>query len=352
METLWHDLRYSLRMLLKRPGFTLTVVITLALGIGANATIFTWIKAVLLADLLGIQRPEELVEIWGATRNNSALSLSYLDYQDLRDRNQALSGLIAHQMLPLNLGRGGKPERVRGAIVSGNYFSDLGVKALIGRTFLPEEDRTPNANPVVVIGFGLWQRHFGTDPNVIGRSITLNEHDFSIIGVAPKEFGSTYAGAAIDVWTPVMMKDYVARPHFSLTDRGSRWLMVMGRLRPGGTVAQAQANLSAISNQLQHAYPQTNDQLDVAVYSLTSSPFSLKPSLRSALVILMAVVALVLPIACGNVDKLLLARASSRRQESAVHLAVGGSRTRLVRQMLTESLVLASFGSSVGLMLR
>src|SRR6266481_391966 len=255
METLWQDLRHSVRMLLKRPGFTLTVVITLALGIGANATIFTWIKAVLLEPLPGIEQPERLVEIWGATRNNSALSTSYLDYLDLRDRNEVLSGLIAHQMLPLNLGRGGKPERIRGAIVSGNYFQDLGVKALIGRTFLPEEDRTPNANPVVVIGYGLWQRHFGTDPNVIGRSITLNEHDFSIIGVAPKEFGSTYAGATIDLWTPVMMKDYLA-PRFSLTDRGSRWLMVMGRLRPGATLAQAQGNLTAISGQLQRTYPQ------------------------------------------------------------------------------------------------
>jgi len=250
MEAFWQDVRYSLRTLLKRPGFTLTVVITLALGIGANATIFTWIKAVLLEPLPGIERPEELVEIWGATRNNSALSLSYLDYIDLRDRNEVLSGLIAHQMLPLNLGRGGKPERVQGAIVSGNYFHDLGVRALIGRTFLPEEDRTPNSHAVVVIGYGLWQRLFGADANVIGRTITLNEHDFSVIGVAPKDFGSTFAGATIDLWTPVMMKDYLA-PRFSLIDRGSRWLMVMGRLKPGSTLAQAQGNLTAISGQLQ-----------------------------------------------------------------------------------------------------
>jgi len=173
----------------------------LALGIGANATIFTWIKAVLLASLPGIEQPEKLVEIWGATRNNSALSSSYVDYLDYRDQNKVLSGLIAHQVLPLNLGRGEKPERVWGAIVSGNYFDVLGVKALIGRTFLPEEDRTPNTHPVVVIGYGLWERRFGADPNVLGRTITLNEHDFTVIGVAPKDFGSPFAGLALDVWT-------------------------------------------------------------------------------------------------------------------------------------------------------
>jgi hypothetical protein len=236
METFWQDLRHSVRMLLKRPGFTLTVVMTLALGIGANATIFTWIKAVLLPPLPGMERPDELVAIWGATRHNSALSTSYLDYLDFRDRNAALSGLIAHQVLAMNLGRGDKPERVRGSVVSGNYFEVLGVKALIGRTFAPEEDRTPNSHPVAVIGYGLWQQRFGSDTHVIGQTITLNEHDFTIIGVTPADFESPFSGNAIDVWTQVMMKDYVARPHFSLTDRGSRWLMVMGRLKPGATV--------------------------------------------------------------------------------------------------------------------
>lgn len=351
METFWRNLQYSLRTLRKRPGFTLTVVITLALGIGANATIFTWIKAVLLEPLPGIEQPERLVEVWGATRNNSALSLSYLDYLDYRDRNVVFSGLAAHQVQPLNLGRGGKPERVWGAVVSGNYFNVLGVKALIGRTFLPEEDRMPNSHPVAVIGYGLWQRDFGADPKVIGRTITLNEHDFTIIGVTPKEFGSPFAGIALDAWTPVMMKDYVALPHFSLTDRGSRWLMVMGRLKPGVTVVQAQANIAAIARQLERTYRQTNDQMGAAVYLLSQSPFSLKRSMQSALAVLMAAVAIVLLIACANIANLLLARAASRRKEIAVRLALGSTRWRMLGQMLTESFVLASCGAAVGLTL-
>src|SRR5713101_3422990 len=296
MEAFWQDVRYSLRLLLRRPRFTLTIVTTLALGIGANATIFTWIKAVLLDPLPGIQQPEQLVVVWGATPNNSALSTSYVDYLDYRDRNETLYGVVAHQVLPLNLARGEKPERVSGAIVSGNYFDVLGVKALLGRTFRPDEDRTPSTHPVAVIGYGLWQRRFGADPNVIGRTVTLNEHDFTIIGVAPKDFGSPFAGLALDVWTPVMMKDYVARPHFSLTDRGSRWLMVMGRLRPGATVAQAQANMTAIARQLERAYPQTNEGLGEAVYSMTQSPFSLRRTIQPALAMLMAAVAVVLLI--------------------------------------------------------
>jgi predicted permease len=186
---------------------------------------------------------------------------------------------------------------------------------------------------------------------VIGQTITLNEHGFTIIGVAPKEFGSTFSGAAFDVWTPVMMKDHVARPHFWLTDRGSRWLMVMGRLKPSATVAQAQANLATIAGQLAQSYSETNERLGVEAYSLTRSPYGLRRSMRPALTMLLAVVALVLFIACANVANLRLARATSRRKEIAIRLATGASRKRVVRQLLTESLVLAALGGAGGLLL-
>src|SRR5215470_5162694 len=228
MQTIWQDLRYSARMLVQKPGFTAIVVLSMALGISANATIFSFVNELLLRPP-AVERPERLLEVWnhyrqGGSSFTSFEPLNYPEYEHYRDHNQVFTEMLAFDGDPafISWSRQGQGEMVQGQYVSGNFFSCLGVKAAIGRTFLPEEDRTPNAHPVVVIGHGLWQRRFGGDPNVIGQTVTLNEHDFTVIGVAPKEFGSTYSEDAFDVWTPVMMKDYVARPHFSLTDRGSR----------------------------------------------------------------------------------------------------------------------------------
>ena len=349
MEIFWQDIRYGLRMLGKKPGFTSVVVLTMAIGIGASATIFAWIKAVLLEPLPGVNHADCLVEIWGATPKNSDLSLSYPDYLEFRDRNHVFSGLFAHQVMPFSIGKGEKPERVWGEIVSGNYFEVLGVKAALGRTFLPEEDRTPNTHPVVVLGHALWQRRFGSDPAVIGRTVALDGHDFTVIGVTSRSFGSTFAGVNLDVWTPIMMKDEVARSHLSLADRGSRWLMVMGRLKPGVRLPQARANIAAIAHQLEEAYPKTNDQMTMAAWPLAQSPYGMKGILGPALSILMAAVVAVLLIACANVANLLLAHAAARRKEIAVRLALGAVRQRVVRQMMTESLILSVLGAAGGL---
>jgi predicted permease len=350
METLIQDVRYAARMLLRSPGLTAVAVLSLALGIGANSTIFSWAKAILFQPMPGVAESNRLVVVAGRMTSGGYSSTSYPDYVDIRDNNEVLSGLIAYDMQAMSFSESGEARRIYGSVVSGNYFDVLGVKAALGRTFLPDEDLTPNTHPVAVIGHGFWQRRFAGDPNVIGNTMTLNSHPFTIIGVAPENFAGTLIGFSMDVWVPMMMSEQVVPGGSRLNVRGDHWFQVMGRLKPGVSQEQAEAAVDTIARQLAEQYPNTNEGRGAAVLPLWKSPWGAGFIMRPVLFVLSAVVGLVLLIACANVANLLLARAVGRRKEIAIRLSMGASRARLIRQLLTESLLLALLGGAGGVL--
>jgi predicted permease len=350
MRSILYDLRFFARTLRKSWGFGALAVLTLGVGIGANATLFGWLSAILLTGLPAVADPQGLVSVFPRSTQEEVLSVSYPEYRDLRDRSKTLAGLIVSEDLTVNLATGGEPERVWGELVSGNFFDVLGVEPMLGRTFSPDEDRVANAHPVVVLGYDLWQSRFAGDPAVVGRSFTLNGHPFTVIGVAPRDFQGDRTALRYELWVPMLMQEKVVAGGSRLESRGNAWLSALGRLAPGVSPQGAQAELEGIARELAREHPAVYaSRTGMRVVPFWKSPRGAQASLAPVLFLLMGVVAMVLLLACANVANLLLARATSRRREVAVRVAVGAGRGRILRQLLTESVALSLLAGVVGL---
>src|ERR1044071_1676658 len=258
MDSLIKDIRYAVRGLIKRPGFVAIAVITLALGIGANTAIFSLVNTVLLRSL-PVDRPGEIISVSVRGKGDSLSAFSYPNYKDFRDRNDTLSGLLVYRFVPLSLSRGGLNERIWGNEVSGNYFDVLNVKAIQGRTFLPEEDKTKLSHPVIVVGYDCWQRRFGGDPNLVGKDVLINNHQFRVIGIAAQGFKGTELIYSPEIWVPASMMEWVEPGSTWIDNRNSKNFFAVGRLKTGVDARQAQASLNLLSQQLAKEYPDSNE---------------------------------------------------------------------------------------------
>ena len=347
---LWQDLRFGARMLLKNPGFTLIAVISLALGIGANTAIFSLVNMILFRPL-PVANPEQVVSVSPVGKDGQLASYSYLNYVDFRDRNEVLSGLLAYRFVAISMSRKGNNEKVWGYLVSGNYFDVLGVKPALGRTFLPEEDKTRLSHPVAVISHSFWQTRFGGDPSVVDSDVLVNGKKFKVIGVGAAGFKGTEVIYTPDIFVPFAMQKWIEPESDYLDRRGSQNLFAVGRIKPGITSAQAEASLNLVAAQLAKDFPNDNEGLGIQVIP----PGFILPQIRNAMLgvsaALMGLVALVLLIACTNLANLLLARATERSKEIAIRLSIGASRARIIRQLLTESVMLAVAGGLIGVAL-
>ena len=346
------DSRHAVRALVRSPLFTLTAVLSVAIGVGATTAIMTLADTLLLRPPPGIGAPERLVNV-GRTQNGEGFdNFSYPNFADYRDRTRTLSGLAAMQMEPRSLSLAGPDggEPIQGTIVSGNFFDVLQARPAVGRFFLAEEDRTPRTHPVVVLSDAFWRERFAGDPAIVGQRIVLNGSSFTVVGVAAAEFRGPFVVSS-DIWVPVMAAPLVGSPESLLSSRASVWLIAIGRLAPDASLNAAQSELSAIAHALEQAWPDINRGKGVRVMASSALPGEMRAIVGGFMALLFAVAGLVLLIASTNVAGMLLARASARQREIAVRLALGATRGRLVAQLVTESLLLFLLAGVAGVVL-
>jgi predicted permease len=352
MRTILDDIRYAVRVLIKNPMFTGVVVLTLALGIGLNTAVFSVIDGLLLRPLPGTRAPNELVQLYRTYRGQDFGSNSIPHYLDVRERSgNTFSGVTLWDFETMNLATGGRNERVLGVMASANHFSVLGVNAALGRTFIPAEDTGRGAHPVAVLSWSTWKGAFGGDPKIIGRSIVLNGRSYSVIGVTPPEFRGALPLVIPAMWVPLTQYDDIRPGQYDgYTERGSNSFNLIARLKPGLTLAQANAQMKALVVGLRAEHPQDYEQSEINI--VLQSDAGIHPTLKSAQValssVVMAVVGVLLLIACVNVANLFLARARDRAREMAVRLSLGAKRSRLIQQLLTESLLFAGLSGLAG----
>ncbi len=348
MDTLLQDLRFGLRMLAKNPGFTAVAVLTLALGIGATTTIFSWINSTLLNPIPGVARTGDLVTVMrGERTEHPSPPFSYLDYLDLREHTHSFSGLLGYHDDFMSITGNDKPERIYGALTTANYFAVLGVHPMLGRAFLPAEEQIRGGGQVAVISESLWRARFGSDRSIIGKTIQINRHVLTIIGVAPPDFQGCKTGLRADVWIPLGMDSFVWGPPRP-EDRGAFWLNVLGKLQPGVSRGAAEGELNVLMQQIiENSRNIDRGPSQITLDPLWRSPFGANIYLYKTLPLLLGLAAALLLLACANVANLLLVRSVTRRREVALRLSMGASRWRLVRQFMVETLLLAFGGGAL-----
>jgi predicted permease len=353
VEDLWRDIRFSVRSLRKAPAFAAIVILTLALGIAANTTVLSWISATLLNPVPGAAHTSDLLTVDRGDRNGYATPpFSYADLFDLSEQTQTFSGILGYHNDYMSFMGVAKPERIFGALTTANYFDVLGVRPILGRTFLPDEGRPHAGAAVIVLGYAVWQNHFAGDPQIIGKKIQINRHPYTVIGVAPRDFTGCATGLRTELWIPLPM-DHDVWGSNRLEYRGSVWLNALGRLRTDVTKNQAEAELNLLMQKIVERFPEDHRDRsnEISLDPLWRSRFGLNGFLYKVLPMLLGLAAVLLSLACANVASLLLVRSVGRRREIAIRLGMGASRTQIVRQCLIESLLLGLLGGTAAIVI-